>query len=158
MKKKKFLLTMAATTAMVITTAASYATWDVTEDTKAVSITTGKGVRVSASELNFTGTLADSVLGSKEITADLTVTIDGDTTGKKLTFDATEMKLAGVAEADVVVVSVSKAGIDLPTNVDENITASNTYKVKVALPANATAEKYAEKQIDFNLNTELVAK
>lgn len=158
MKKKKLFLTFAAATAMVVTTSASYATWDVTRDQKSVSLTTGKGVTVSATDLNFTGTLADSTTGSKEITADLVVTVDGDTSGKKLTFDTTDMKLAGVVDADAVIVSVSKSGVDLPVTGDDSLSGTNTYKVKVALPSDATAEKYAEKQIDFNLTTELVAK
>lgn len=156
--KKRTLLTFVATSAVVMTTAASYAVWDVTRVSEAVTITTGKGITVSSNDLNFTGTLADSASGTTEIESDLTISVDGDTAGKKLQFTTSDMTLDGTVNTSAVIVKVMENTTDVTANGDDTVSPSNTYKVKVALPSNSTAEAYANKTINFNLNAELVAK
>lgn len=158
--KKRTLLTFAATSAVVMTTAASYATWDDLSDTKTATITTGKGITVTSSELNFTGgTLADSANGTAEIEADLTISVEGasDTTNKKLVFTTSGMKLGDTANENAVIVKVMEDTTDV-TSGDEAVAATNTYKVKVSLPAETDSTAYANKKIEFSLTAELRSK
>lgn len=154
--KKRTLLTFAATSAVVMTTAASYATWDDLDTVQTATITTGKGITVTSDELSFNGSLADTANGPTTIESDFTIKVDGDTTGKKLVFTTSGMKLGDTANENAVIVKVMEDTTDVTAVGDITVLSTNSYKVRVSLPVNSNAIDYASKTITFNLTAELV--
>lgn len=154
--KKQLLLTLATAGAVIVTSALSFAAWDQTSTVSNGTVTVGTPITVSSDALSFVGKLTPMA----PIASDYNVNVvDEDTTGKKLSFQVSNLKADGTAITNDDITIIVKEGENTITEDTAITKGKNAYKIEVAMKDDGSdsAKAYAGKSITFDITASLTS-